>query len=149
MGRLKNGNAPKKKADYDDAPSTSTHLFNVADLLTPAESAPIASFVDRPSEDGRSMIREPVRVNPPSPLKRARLGDGLVVTTDQAPLQNTSTNRGDDEPEHRYSMEYDEEELDPELPVPKLPRLPNLKRFLPAVSLFYYLTERHLKPLVG
>lgn len=39
----------------------------------------MASYVDRASADGRSIVRETVRVDPPSPLKRARLGEPTMT----------------------------------------------------------------------
>ncbi|KAJ7833334.1 hypothetical protein B0H14DRAFT_3462786 [Mycena olivaceomarginata] len=68
--------------------SQTSHIFNIAALVTPAEAAPIESYVDRVSANGRSIVRESVRVEPPSPLKRAHLG---IQTAEAASAAGTVT----------------------------------------------------------
>jgi hypothetical protein len=112
-------------------PSVSTHTFNVDELITP-EEAPIESYVDRLSGDGRRIVREPIRVEPPSPVKRARLGEPTPAATDASPPQ-TSDNDAD-----RYTMtpdDYGDDDDSP--PVLPLPRMPNPKRLEPSVRFFY------------
>ncbi|KAJ7336156.1 hypothetical protein DFH08DRAFT_915978 [Mycena albidolilacea] len=54
--------------------SVSSHSFSPADLIPQAEvHRPISTFVDRPSEDLRRIYRDVVPIEPPSPIKRARL----------------------------------------------------------------------------
>ncbi|KAK6996617.1 CxC2 domain-containing protein [Favolaschia claudopus] len=120
--------AKKRRAEpaSEAAPSSSTHVFGVAALITPPESAPISSFVDRLSENGRVVHREAVTVDPPSPLKRARQG----ITSSSTSRNNISSSVAPEVDDGRYEMRTDLDNDDPpELP---LPRLPNPKRFLPA-----------------
>ncbi|KAF7345205.1 CxC2 domain-containing protein [Mycena sanguinolenta] len=108
--------------------SVSTHRFNVSDLVTPPEAAPITSYVDRLSANGRGMIRQAVRVNPPSPLKRARLGDIRADDGDSTPQRSPTIEEDPD----RYTMAPDEAALDDDPPLPSLPRLRNPKRLEPS-----------------
>ncbi|KAJ7797034.1 hypothetical protein B0H14DRAFT_3093238 [Mycena olivaceomarginata] len=123
MGRL---NRADKKSKPAQMPSASTHTFNVADLITPAEAIPVTSFVDRASGDGQSIVRQAVRVNPPSPLKRARLGEYSTPLTEAGP-PNSADNVQDD----RYTMAQGDNDYD-DPPVQPLPRLPNPKRLEPS-----------------
>jgi hypothetical protein len=128
MTRGNNRNKRKGTALAATAGSSlqTSHIFNIAALVTPAEAAPIESYVDHVSANGRSIVRESVRVEPPSPLKRARLG---IQTAEAASAARTVT--FDVADTDRYVM--DEEDVD-DPPVPRLPRVPNPKRFQPAVG---------------
>ncbi|KAJ7696889.1 hypothetical protein B0H14DRAFT_2650021 [Mycena olivaceomarginata] len=102
-------------------PSTSseaseTLVFNVSELITAPEAAPITSFIDRASANGRSIVCEAVPVAPPSPLKRARLGERPAVA-----LETVSENEVVEDSDC-YTMGQENEDDDP--PVPPLPRLP-------------------------
>ncbi|KAK6968964.1 CxC2 domain-containing protein [Favolaschia claudopus] len=110
------------------AASPSTLVFGVADLITAPESAPLSSFVDRPSSDGRSMHREAIPINPPSPLKRARLATPSTSSVRDAP----SASETEKEDEGRYDMTNlnDDDYDDP--PITPLPRVPNPKRLEPS-----------------
>ncbi|KAJ7745170.1 hypothetical protein B0H14DRAFT_2637199 [Mycena olivaceomarginata] len=88
-------------ASNSSGPSVSAHTFNVDELITP-EEAPIESYVDRLSGNSRRIVREPIRVEPPSPVKRARLGEPTPAATDASPPQ-TSDNDAD-----RYTMTPDD-----------------------------------------
>ncbi|KAF8144236.1 hypothetical protein K438DRAFT_1782970 [Mycena galopus ATCC 62051] len=83
--------------------SSSTHTFNVVDLITPPESAPIASYVDRTSASGHSVVQELVRVNLPSPLKRTHLNEVKV------PTPSVELTLRDDEADNRYAMAPDDD----------------------------------------
>ncbi|KAF7375725.1 CxC2 domain-containing protein [Mycena sanguinolenta] len=106
----------------------SAHVFDVSDLMASAE-APIATYVDRLAPNGRDMVRETIRVDPPSPLKRARLGDRQ--STDEA--STTQQSASVDDPD-RYTMAQDVDDfmVDDDPPLSRLPRLPNPKRFEPS-----------------
>ncbi|KAF7342709.1 CxC2 domain-containing protein [Mycena sanguinolenta] len=129
----KRSRARRKPGPVPSASSStvSTHVFTVSDLITPPESAPIASYVDRPSANGRTMLRQAVPLNPPSLLKRARLGDHQSVGGDvSSPVG--SMGHCDHDPEH-YTMSSEDATLDDDPPLPPLPRrLPNPKRFEPS-----------------
>jgi hypothetical protein len=133
MGRLDRADKKSKPAQ---TPSASTHTFNVADLITPAEAIPVTSFVDRASGDGRSIVRQAVRVNPPSPLKRARLGEYSTPLTEAGPPNNA-----DDMQDDCYTMAQGGNDYD-DPPVQPLPRLPNPKRLEPSVSVSAHLVLR-------
>jgi hypothetical protein len=124
MGRL---NRADKKLKPAQTPSASTHTFNVADLITPAEAIPVTSFVDRASGDGRSIVHHAVRVNPPSSLKRAHLGEYSTPLTEAGPPNSA------DVQDDRYTMAQGDNDYD-DPPVQPLPRLPNPKRLEPSVS---------------
>ncbi|KAJ7642666.1 hypothetical protein DFH06DRAFT_1137218 [Mycena polygramma] len=102
-----------------------TLTFNVTDLVTP-DAQPMQSFVDRVSADRRTIQRETIRVAPPSPLKRARLGEGpSALTEDRMPQAPTDDLDGD-----HYTMTPDDSQ---DLPLPPAPpRVPNPKRLLPS-----------------
>ncbi|KAF7346690.1 CxC2 domain-containing protein [Mycena sanguinolenta] len=107
-------------------PSQSWLSFNVANLVAP-EAAPIQSYVDRLSVDGRSVVRETVRVDPPSPLKRARLGEQTDIV-DPSPEPQPSVDDAD-----RYVMSGELDAEEPPLPrLPRVPQPPNPKRFEPS-----------------
>jgi hypothetical protein len=120
------GNRNKRKDQLPAASGASSAplVFNVSDLVTAPEATPIASFVDRASGDGRKIVREAVPVAPPSPLKRARLGERPVT------LDTVSENEVVEDFD-RYTMGQEDEADDPL--VPRLPRLPNPRRFEPSV----------------
>ncbi|KAK7050119.1 CxC2 domain-containing protein [Favolaschia claudopus] len=114
----------RTEAASTSAASSSTLVFGVADLITPPEATPISSFVDRVSSDGRTMQRESVPVQPPSPLKTARLAHpSASVST--PPIIDADT-----ADESRYHMLPSDDDGEP--PILPLPRLPNPKRFEPA-----------------
>ncbi|KAK7053876.1 CxC2 domain-containing protein [Favolaschia claudopus] len=121
--------AKKRRAESAAASraSPSTLIFGVADLITPPESTPISSFVDRVSGDGRSIQREAIPLNPPSPLKRARLATSSTSSLPDAPPAQT-----DQEDQDRYDMTQlnDDDYDDP--PIIPLPRIPNPKRLEPS-----------------
>ncbi|KAK7015057.1 hypothetical protein R3P38DRAFT_2787170 [Favolaschia claudopus] len=116
----------RRPAQSSGSNASSTLVFGVADLISPPESAPISSFVDRASSDGRSIQRESVPVNPPSPLKRARLAaPSSTSASGSAPVVQPHN-----EDENRYDMTSLDGEDEP--PVLPLPRLPNPKRLEPS-----------------
>ncbi|KAJ7692647.1 hypothetical protein B0H14DRAFT_3531447 [Mycena olivaceomarginata] len=84
-----NRNRTSRKPNPPATSSASTLVFNVMDLVTPPEAAPMASYVDRASADGRSIVRETVRVAPPSPLKRARLGEPTMTAAVATPAADS------------------------------------------------------------
>ncbi|KAJ7856129.1 hypothetical protein B0H14DRAFT_3644088 [Mycena olivaceomarginata] len=111
--------------------SASTFVFNVADLVTPLEAASMASYVDHASADGHSIVRETVRVAPPSPLKRARLGEPTITPVVATPSAESHVL------EDRYTMalnDLDSDDFDdpPAAPLPQLPKVPNPKRLEPS-----------------
>ncbi|KAJ7715371.1 hypothetical protein B0H14DRAFT_2644141 [Mycena olivaceomarginata] len=112
------------------ASSSVVHTFSVSvhDLLTPAEAAPISSYVDRVSANGKAIVREAVRVNPPLPLKRTRRGDHTPAVDDGLQMGV----EGGDEDQDRYVMTRHENTGEDDPPVPPLPQVPNSKRFQPA-----------------
>ncbi|KAK7016258.1 CxC2 domain-containing protein [Favolaschia claudopus] len=57
-----------------DARETSQYVVStsLADFLTPTLDAPIDTFVERPSADGRRVESQRIAIDPPSPVKRAR-----------------------------------------------------------------------------
>jgi hypothetical protein len=120
----------KTKKTHNPLPSTSSHVFSVEDLITPPEAAPVASFVDRPTADGRKIVHESVRVEPPSPVKRARVGEHSAGPNDNATPAAPSS--GEDGPNDCYTMEEGD---DP--PLPSLPKVLNPKRFEPSVRGFF------------
>jgi hypothetical protein len=93
----------------------------------------MASYVDRASADGRSIVRETVRVAPPSPLKRARLGEPTITPTVATPSAESHVS------EDWYTMasnDLDSDDFDdpPAAPLPQLPKVLNPKRLEPSVS---------------
>lgn len=115
--------------------SNSTMIFNVEDLVAAPAEKRIHTFVDRAAPDGRSYVRETVSLNPPSPMKLARLSNR------DAPMASTSSNAPQAAIDHDpweaevYSMSNDEND-DPPLP-PPLPKNP--KRHQPAVRFHFFL----------
>ncbi|KAJ7788725.1 hypothetical protein B0H14DRAFT_2627987 [Mycena olivaceomarginata] len=112
------------------ASSSVVHTFSVSvdDLLTPAEAVPISSYVDRVSANGKAIVREAVRVNPPSPLKRARRGDYTSAIDDELQMGF----EGGDGDQDRYVMTRHENTSEDDPPVPPLPQVLNSKCFQPA-----------------
>ncbi|KAF7342850.1 CxC2 domain-containing protein [Mycena sanguinolenta] len=109
------------------ASSSSMFTFDVTTLMTP-EAAPIHSYVDRLAPDGRSIVRDAVRVEPPSPLKRARLGERTEAAAGESSDQQDAMDDHD-----RYEMSPDLEDEDPPVPpLPRLPRVLNPKRLEPS-----------------
>ncbi|KAJ7789817.1 hypothetical protein B0H14DRAFT_3572553 [Mycena olivaceomarginata] len=97
------------QASNSAGPST-LHTFNVDELITPAEATPIESYVDHLSANGRRIVQEAVCVQPPSPVKRAHLGEPYPAATDPSPPE-ASNNDAD-----CYSMtpdNYDDEDPPP------------------------------------
>ncbi|KAF8209815.1 hypothetical protein K438DRAFT_1960048 [Mycena galopus ATCC 62051] len=118
--------------DFQDADAVPHNLIEkpvfpsrIAPRTTVAESAPIASFVDRASGDGRGIVREAIHMEPPSPLKRARLGDSPIGRTN---TEDFGAHKGSDQLDDRYTMVDRDDEA---TPIPKQPRLLNPKRLLP------------------
>src|ERR1700761_8610971 len=68
--RRSGGSAPSAPS----APPPQHRSFALDALLTRvAADAPLDSYVDRLSEDGRFIRRQSIHIQPPSPVKRARL----------------------------------------------------------------------------
>jgi hypothetical protein len=99
--------------------SVSNHSFSPASFLSDAQiHRPIESFVDAPSEDGRRVYREVVPIEPPSPLKRARLAATSGSSgQDRLPPPQWDIPSGQDD---RYEMFGDDGFDDP--PLPPLPQ---------------------------
>jgi hypothetical protein len=132
--RSRNRNRATTTTAPAHASTSSLLTFDVNDLIAPPEAVPIQTFVDRASGDGRTFVRETVRLNPPSPLKRARLGrTSLDDAPDASFPSNVTLSAEEFWDAERYSMPQNEDDtLD--LPAPPPPRRPvNPKRFLPAV----------------
>ncbi|KAJ7801214.1 hypothetical protein B0H14DRAFT_3489904 [Mycena olivaceomarginata] len=124
-----NRNRTSRKPNPPATSSASTLVFNVMDLVTPPEAAPMASYVDRASADGRSIVRETVRVAPPSPLKRARLGEPTMTAAVATPAADSPAS------EDRYTMapdDFDDFDNPPIPPLPQLPKILNPKRLEPS-----------------
>ncbi|KAF7341816.1 hypothetical protein MSAN_02036600 [Mycena sanguinolenta] len=118
--------------------------FDVTTLMTP-EAAPIHSYVDRLAPDGRSIVRDAVRVEPPSPLKRARLGERTEAAAGESSDQQDAMDDHD-----RYEMSPDLEDEDPPVPpLPRLPRVLNPKRLEPSVINFDCQEEYSLNLVPG
>jgi hypothetical protein len=118
------------KKRHNPLPSTSAHIFSVDDLITPPEAAPVASFVDRPTADGCKIVREGVRVEPPSPVKCARIGEPSAATNNPTLAAPSS---GEDEPDDRYGIGQGDADPVDDPPLPSLPKVLNPKRFEPSV----------------
>jgi hypothetical protein len=127
-------NKGKRPASPPPRAGTSTFTFDVEDLDTAPEAERLYTYVDRASGDGRSYVRETVRVQPPSPMKKARLGE---ISVGNASGASASAPEVANEPweEERYTMSNDADDDDPPLP-PPLPLNP--KRFEPAVRLPHF-----------
>jgi hypothetical protein len=133
MAPRANRNSKKK---HDPSPATSSHVFSVTDLITPPEAAPVASFMDRPTADGRKIVREGVRVEPPSPVKRARLGEPSAVADDNT--TSAAPSSSEEDPEDRYEMGQGDADLgDNDPPLYSPPKVLNPKRFEPSVRVFF------------
>jgi hypothetical protein len=142
------GNRNKKVKKLDsNAPqaSSSTMIFDVEDLVAAPAEKRIHTFVDRAAPDGRSYVRETVSLNPPSPMKLARLSNR------DTPTMSTSSNAPraaiDRDPweAERYSMSNDGDDDPPLPPLPKNPKRhqPAVRFHFPFLSffLFWLLTE--------
>jgi hypothetical protein len=127
-------NKGKRPASPPPRAGTSTFTFDVEDLDTAPEAERLYTYVDRASGDGRSYVRETVRVQLPSPMKKARLGE---ISVGNASGASASTPEVANEPweEERYTMSNDADDDDPPLP-PPLPLNP--KCFEPAVRLPHF-----------
>jgi hypothetical protein len=93
----------------------------------------MVSYVDRASADGHSIVREMVRVAPPSPLKCARLGEPTITPAVATPSAESHVS------EDRYTMasnNLDSDDFDnpPAAPLPQLPKVLNPKCLEPSVS---------------
>jgi hypothetical protein len=129
MARHNRNKSNKRPASPPPRAGTSTFTFDVKDLDVAPEAEHLYTFVDRASADGRSYVRETVRVQPPSPMKRARLDE---TSAGNVPGSSASAPDVENEPweEDRYTMSNDADDDDPPLP-PPLPLNP--KHFEPAV----------------
>ncbi|KAJ7446041.1 hypothetical protein B0H11DRAFT_2162501 [Mycena galericulata] len=88
------------------------------------------TFVERPSVDRRRLHRELVEVEPPSPVKRARMqaaDSASASTTPPVSAPSTADTFSASWEPDRYAMMEDD---DP--PLPELPPLPGSKAFKPA-----------------
>ncbi|KAK6966340.1 CxC2 domain-containing protein [Favolaschia claudopus] len=74
-GKLLRGAQRQRAADEYVVTST------VADFLSPTPDAPINTLVERVSADGRRVHPEVVTIEPPSPVKRARLSTQIASTS--------------------------------------------------------------------
>ncbi|KAJ7502402.1 hypothetical protein B0H11DRAFT_2188280 [Mycena galericulata] len=137
-----------KRNKKTPAPSAAqSHSFSL-DSLFPgasltAESAPMQSFVERPSVDGQRLHREIIEVEPPSPVKCARLhaAQSSAAGSSTAPAFDVFGGEGAFPHEfesERYTM-MDDAADDP--PLPDLPPCPDPKAFKPAVSTPPIVTE--------
>ncbi|KAJ7431292.1 hypothetical protein B0H11DRAFT_1941922 [Mycena galericulata] len=127
MSRANRSSGSKKEAASS---ATHQHSFNLGVLFPGAElvSAPMQTFVERPSADRRRLHRELVEVEPPSPVKRARMEVANSAST-APPVSAPSTADPFSEPweADRYTMMEDD---DP--PLPDLPPFPESRAFKPA-----------------
>ncbi|KAJ7435097.1 hypothetical protein B0H11DRAFT_1937910 [Mycena galericulata] len=103
--------------------SVSIHTFSVDLLeLRAPEDEPLATFVDRVSEDRRRRWRDVIEIEPPSPIKRARLThrEETPPQDDPMPLPfSWSLDAGDE----RYEMDPRPDDPDPPEPPDPCPRL--------------------------
>lgn len=105
----------------DASTSISSYSFSPDELMPGAEvHRPLATFVDRSSNDWRRVYHETVPIEPPSPVKKAR-----TVASHRVPQETHSEPISFDlldcEDEERYQMNLDADADDP--PVPPLPSL--------------------------
>ncbi|KAJ7721409.1 hypothetical protein B0H14DRAFT_3520644 [Mycena olivaceomarginata] len=124
-----NRNRTSRKPNPPATSSALTLVFNVMDLVTPPEAAPMASYVDRASADGWSIVHETVRVAPPSPLKRAHLGEPTMTAAVATPAADSPASQD------RYTMapdDFDDFDNPPIPPLPQLPKILNPKRLEPS-----------------
>ncbi|KAJ7671114.1 hypothetical protein B0H14DRAFT_2657453 [Mycena olivaceomarginata] len=112
--------------------SISSHSFSPASILPDAQIHwPIETFVDVPSEDGRRVYREVVVIEPPSPLKRARLAAASGSSgEDRLPPPQWEVPSDQNE---RYEIFCDDPFDDP--PLPLLPPPPRARKPLFLVTL--------------
>jgi hypothetical protein len=122
-----------------DSASTSVLTYSFAPEVFMADvniHRPITTFVDRPSEDGRRMYRDVVPIQPPSPVKNARINtDRRQSQPIAAPSPPFSFSDASDD---RYEMFHDGTADDP--PVPSLPDIPRPRKAIFSVS-FYFRRE--------
>jgi hypothetical protein len=108
----------------------------VEDLLTLPQDEPVRTFVDRASADGRGFVREIVRVDPPSPVKRARVTEPQTNNVSDAAMSSEPVADAEDSDRYRYTITMDGDDGGAyDAPAPA-PRPPNPKRFEPAVRFF-------------
>ncbi|KAJ7190623.1 hypothetical protein GGX14DRAFT_579706 [Mycena pura] len=120
----------RKKVPTRAAAPTSNFTFAVEDLVAAPEAERIRTFVDRTSSDGRGIVRETVPLNPPSPLKRARLGNPASGSTSSNGPE-TSPASADTQSE-RYTMVPDDDQDNTNYEPLPASRPLNPKRFMPA-----------------
>ncbi|KAJ7808143.1 hypothetical protein B0H14DRAFT_3482659 [Mycena olivaceomarginata] len=88
--------------------SVSTHTFSGDVFMADAPLRPINTYVDRVSEDSRRIYREVVPIEPPSPVKNARVAEAhqhLDVLSAPRKLGGTMTNP--DTSQEHYEMFHD------------------------------------------
>ncbi|KAJ7633330.1 hypothetical protein DFH06DRAFT_1140041 [Mycena polygramma] len=106
-------------ASSSSSVSVASLSFSPDDLMPhPAADRPINTFVDRASSDLRRVYRDVVPVEPPSPVKKARLATTNEGRTPMAPL--TDLWEGLDQEGDRYDMFS--QGLDEDGPFPAPPR---------------------------
>jgi hypothetical protein len=126
----------KRPASPPPRTGTSTFTFDVEDLDTAPEAEHLYTYVDRASADGRSYVRETVRVQLPSPMKKARLGE-ISVGNMSGPSASAPEVTNKPWGEERYTMSNDANDDDPPLPA-TLPLNP--KCFEPAMCFPHFKT---------
>lgn len=120
-------------------PAVRHHSFDVASLVGPDASARMQTFVDRPSADGRRLHREVIELEPPSPVKRARLEAMNSSSGSRSRPAPRSLDAQVPDVLERYQMVADDLVVDgddnPPLPdLLDLPSMPRAKMFQPGVS---------------
>ncbi|KAJ7889382.1 hypothetical protein B0H14DRAFT_2561881 [Mycena olivaceomarginata] len=114
-------NAGNSRPVHRGSTSVSSHSFSPDQLMVDAEvHRPITTFVDRTSEDRRRVYHDTVPIEPPSPVKKARMGapPTLLLGTHWETGSSDLPYGNDDE---SYQMHLDDNAEDP--PVPPLPDL--------------------------
>lgn len=109
--------------------SVSSHSFSPDQLMVDAEvHRPITTFVDRPSEDRRRVYHDIVPIEPPSPVKKAR------IVAPPAPLphphretRSSDLPHGDEDESYQMHLNLDMH-LDDDAQDPPVPPLPDLGR---------------------
>jgi hypothetical protein len=115
------------------APSSFT--FDIEDLVTLPQDEQVRTFVDRASADGRGFVRETVRVDPPSPVKRARVTEPQANNASEPATSLGIVAKPEDFELYTITMDGDDGgAYDPPAPA-QYP--PNPKHFLPAMHFYF------------
>ncbi|KAJ7448726.1 hypothetical protein FB451DRAFT_1343295 [Mycena latifolia] len=101
-----------------------TRDFNLVDLSSVPENAPVANFVDRMSQDRHCLYREEWELQPPSPLKCQRLAATAAsqqANTLPALFEQDGAQSLTDE---RYQLNVDDDDEPPLFAIPEAPKAP-------------------------